>query len=168
MSMWRMGHALAWGVLVCEPDLPFGEPTPMMPQALHHVTLRPHDIDAARDFYRDVVQLKVGERPPFDFPGYWLYIADAPVIHLVDGSGTLDAYFGDAPSAGDTASGEIGGGAVDHVAFHYAPEDFEPVRESFERAGTPYHHQVVPGLGLRQIFVKDPDGVRVEMNFPAA
>ena len=32
-----------------------------------------NDLAASRDFYRDVVGLTVGERPPFRRFGYWLY-----------------------------------------------------------------------------------------------
>ena len=33
-------------------------------------------VERLRDFYVDVVGLRVGARPPFDFHGYWLYIGD--------------------------------------------------------------------------------------------
>ncbi len=36
-----------------------------------------------RDFYVDVVGMTEGWRPPFDFPGHWLYLGDQPVLHLV-------------------------------------------------------------------------------------
>ena len=135
----------------------------MQPQALHLVTIRPKDMEATRDFYANVVQLTVGDRPPFDFPGYWLYVGDVPVIHLVGGGDPLNAYFGDEAGPDEDIAG---GGAVDHVAFLFAPKDFEPMRSGFDSAGVDYHHMVVPGLGLRQIFLKDPDGIRVELNFP--
>jgi hypothetical protein len=32
----------------------------------------------------------------------------------------------------------------------------------------PFRERAVPGLGLYQIFVQDPNGVVVEMNYPAA
>ncbi len=35
-------------------------------------------LDELRDFYRDVVGLAVGDRPPFRRFGYWLYSGDAP------------------------------------------------------------------------------------------
>jgi extradiol dioxygenase family protein len=51
--------------------------------ALHHITVQTDDLEATRDFYRDVLGLKVGFRPDLDFPGYWLYCRDVPVVHLV-------------------------------------------------------------------------------------
>jgi len=51
--------------------------------ALHHVTVQTDDLEATRDFYRDILGLTVGFRPNLDFPGYWLYCGDIPVVHLV-------------------------------------------------------------------------------------
>src|SRR5215469_6617422 len=51
--------------------------------ALHHVTVKTADLEATRDFYRDILGLEVGFRPDLDFPGYWLYCGDIPVVHLV-------------------------------------------------------------------------------------
>jgi catechol 2,3-dioxygenase-like lactoylglutathione lyase family enzyme len=39
-------------------------------QSLNHVTIRPHDIEATRNFYVEIVGLTEGARPPFGFPGY--------------------------------------------------------------------------------------------------
>ena len=51
--------------------------------ALHHVTVKTSDLEATRDFYRDILGLEVGFRPELDFPGYWLYCGEVPVVHLV-------------------------------------------------------------------------------------
>src|SRR4051794_41194855 len=51
--------------------------------ALHHVTVKTDDLEATRDFYREILGLEVGFRPDLDFPGYWLYCGPVPVVHLV-------------------------------------------------------------------------------------
>src|SRR6516162_7010990 len=51
--------------------------------ALHHVTVKTANLEVTRDFYRDILGLEVGFRPDLDFPGYWLYCGDVPVVHLV-------------------------------------------------------------------------------------
>ena len=44
--------------------------------ALHHITVQTDDLEATRDFYRDI--LGVGFRPDLDFLGYWLYCGPLP------------------------------------------------------------------------------------------
>ena len=51
---------------------------------LAHVLVLSDDIDAARDFYCRAVGMTVGERPPLEFPGYWLYAEGKPCLHIAD------------------------------------------------------------------------------------
>jgi catechol 2,3-dioxygenase-like lactoylglutathione lyase family enzyme len=87
--------------------------------ALHHVTVKTNDLEATRDFYRDVLGLKVGFRPDLNFPGYWLYCGDIPVVHLVPRENAI----GGGPS-NDT-------GPFDHFAF--LAEDFAGIKANLER-----------------------------------
>ncbi|HEV7284395.1 MAG TPA: VOC family protein, partial [Kaistia sp.] len=102
-------------------------------------------------FYEDVLGLEAGERPPFPFPGLWLYAGDGtPVVHLV-GTG--------APAPG-TGSGT---GALDHVAF--TARDLDATRRRLAEKGVPFSERTVPLLGMIQVFVNDPHGIRIELNF---
>ena len=132
-------------------------------QSLNHVTVRPHDLEATRNFYVDIVGLSEGARPPFGFPGYWLYAGDMAVIHLVGKGNPTDDFVG---YTGAAQSG-AGSGAVDHVAFAYDAEDYDKTCAAIVAHGFAYKRQTVPDLGLRQLFIKDPDAVVVELNFPA-
>jgi catechol-2,3-dioxygenase len=103
-----------------------------------------------RDFYVNVVGLKVGPRPQFTFNGYWLYTGDLAVLHLVEAL--------DAPGAGHTRQGTF-----DHVAFSCTGlADFET---HLGRTGVTYRRSQVPGTNIVQLFVKDPSGNGVELNF---
>jgi catechol 2,3-dioxygenase-like lactoylglutathione lyase family enzyme len=124
----------------------------MAVDALQHINLRSTDIDRSRDFYVDVIGLHVGPRPPIASVGYWLYLGAMPVIHLVQ-------------RAPDTPS-QSGAGVVDHVAFHGV--DFETTRARFSTQGIMFREAVIPRDGTRQLFVHDPDGVKIELNFDAA
>ena len=55
-------------------------------QAFNHFNLRAEQalLERLRDFYVDVVGLREGPRPPFDFHGYWLYLQDQAVLHLAE------------------------------------------------------------------------------------
>jgi catechol 2,3-dioxygenase-like lactoylglutathione lyase family enzyme len=137
---------------------------------LNHYSIRTADLDESRRFYVDALGLAVGPRPEFPFPGLWLYAGDTSVwanavVHLIgvderDPQG-LRGYLGER----DAAVGR-GTGALDHVAF-FATGLVER-RAVLARLRLPVRERTVPGLGLHQLFVEDPDGVVVELNFPAS
>jgi catechol 2,3-dioxygenase-like lactoylglutathione lyase family enzyme len=122
---------------------------------LDHVLVLTDDIEATKTFYRDALGLVVGERPPFAFSGYWLYVDDTPCVHVADRS----EY--EAHTAG---LGLRVGPAVDHVAFRGA--DYDELAARLEAAGVDAVANEVPGGALRQLYVTDPNGVRVELNVP--
>lgn len=135
---------------------------------LAHVAIRTASLQATSDFYCRVLGFREGFRPAFPFPGAWLYLAgDRPedaVLHLIgvdrDDSSGLDRYLG--------AQGEDalhGSGAVDHLAF--SATDVGGMRERLRELGVPVRERTVPNLGLLQLFVEDPSGITIELNFPA-
>ncbi len=116
-------------------------------QAIDHFTIRTDDLDASRRFYVDILGLTDGDRPPFDFPGAWLYLEDRPVVHLIGGQGT----------------GEKATGSIDHLAFRASAP--EALRQRLDDQGVDYSERLVPRLDMVQFFIKDPDGVTIELNF---
>jgi catechol 2,3-dioxygenase-like lactoylglutathione lyase family enzyme len=138
--------------------------------SLNHFSIRTVDLDACESFYCGLLGLVKGPRPPFPFPGLWLYAGDTAVwanaaVHIIgidqhDPAG-LKQYLGDR----DLASLQ-GTGSIDHVAF-FATGLAETLARLKER-GIDGRERTVPLLGLHQVFVDDPNGVVVELNFPAA
>ena len=138
--------------------------------SLNHYSIRTFDADASRDFYAHVVGLEVGPRPDFPFPGHWMYAGDTAVpsnavVHIIgmdrnDAEG-LKRYLGDR----DPGSLQ-GSGAVDHVAFFAT--GLAAMRSKLAGIGVAARERTVPGLGLHQLFVTDPNGVVIELNYPAA
>ena len=128
-------------------------------QALEHVTIRCAQLQRTRDFYVELIGLTEGERPDFPFRGYWLYLKAAPVIHLVEAADSGGAWGGQIA----LPDPKEGTGAFDHVAFH--GRDFEQMRAVLAAAGLNFRERVVPGDRLKQLFVPDPEGVLVEINF---
>ena len=45
---------------------------------LQHYTIEPQDLEKTKNFYVDILGLENGDRPPLDFPGYWLYSGGRP------------------------------------------------------------------------------------------
>lgn len=122
-------------------------------ESLQHVNIRCADAAASRDFYVKVVGLKEGYRPPFNFGGHWLYLGEVAVIHLVQ------------KPPGEKPLGP-GSGELDHVAF--GGSDLSGMRARLKASGLPFEERVVPRDGIIQLFVRDPEGVKLELNFPAA
>lgn len=91
--------------------------------------------------------LSVGARPPFNFPGAWLYSGERAVVHLVE--------LAEAKSASETA-------ALDHFAF--AIQDYDGMKQKLDSTGISYSARAVPGAPVRQIFLRDPNGVTIELN----
>lgn len=135
---------------------------------LAHFSVRTNDLDAARRFYCDVLGFREGFRPAFDFPGLWLYQvgdeAEFGVVHLIGvdpgDAKSLAAYLGD--KAPETLHGSA---AVDHIAF--LASDLPAMHARLAEAGLDYRERTVPSLGLHQLFVEDPSGVTIELNYPA-
>ena len=129
---------------------------------LDHYSIRTTHLAETERFYTDVLGLEVGPRPNFPFPGVWLYQGGVAVVHVVgidpnDPSG-LKEYLGDKPA--DTA----GTGTIDHVAF--VGSDVEAMRRRFRGINVPYRDRTVPSLNLEQVFLEDPNGITIELNFP--
>ena len=55
---------------------------------LQHYTIEPSDLERTKDFYCDVLGLENGDRPPLDFPGYWLYSGGTATVSSMEGRGT--------------------------------------------------------------------------------
>ena len=141
-----------------------------MTYSLNHFSIRTTDLDATRVFYETVLGLTVGPRPPFPFPGLWLYNGDHAsvanaMVHVIgmdknDPEG-LKQYLGDRD-----VSSLHGTGAVDHIALMAA--GLEGMLEKLERLGVPCRERTVPAIGLHQLFLDDPCGLVIELNYPAA
>jgi catechol 2,3-dioxygenase-like lactoylglutathione lyase family enzyme len=126
---------------------------------LEHYLVLTDDLDATRDFYSRALGLRVGPRPSLGFPGYWLYAGEVPCIHI----GEWDSYRAHSAKAGITVSARAPGtGPVDHIAFNAF--DCEAVKASLNAYGVAFTQNAVPSAGLTQLFLYDPNGIKVEIN----
>lgn len=130
---------------------------------IDHYSVRTTDVEATRTFYENVLGLRAGARPEFPFPGAWLYHDNQAVVHVIgidpsDSSGLLD-YLGERGSA------ESGSGNFDHIAF--TASDFEGMKSHFQACKAEFRERGVPALSLNQLFLTDPNGITIELNFKA-
>lgn len=108
-------------------------------------------LDRMRDFYRDVVGLVEGPRPAFQMFGYWLYAGNQPIVHLYE---ARDGEVRDLNAVN----------TFDHFAF--SATDAAGTEARLKALGVPYTVKTLPAMSVTQIFLHDPAGNRVELQFP--
>jgi len=126
---------------------------------LEHYLVLTEDLEGTRDFYRDALGLREGARPPLGFPGYWLYVGDVPCIHIAE----WNTYRTHSIAAGISVTAPAPGtGPLDHIAFNAV--DLSAVKARLAAHKIEYSVNEVPKAGLIQLFLKDPNGVKIEIN----
>jgi len=136
---------------------------------LAHYSIRTTDLEASRVFYTEILGFRVGYRPPFDFPGIWLYMGEDEreygTVHIIgidpNNPEGLIKYLGD--KSLDSLKGT---GSVDHIAFNAT--GLAEMRQKLTARGMAIRERTVPSLNLHQVFLEDPSGVTIELNYPAA
>jgi len=123
---------------------------PMNVGVLDHYNVSTRNLKATVEFYENVLGFSNGPRPPFNFPGAWLYSAGHPVLHLNDISQTDKKQLADS-------------GVIDHVAF--GSRGFEATKQHLSGKGVSYRVNQVPNSARWQIFLRDPNNVEIELNF---
>lgn len=122
-----------------------------------HVAVRTMDIDATNKFYTEVLRMPVDPNRPDSIPapGTWLNFGDCQ-IHVI---------------AGPKAYGEVdhkteGGGNIDHMAIRAV--GFDAWKAHVTRHGIDYRQNNVRALGQWQLFIRDPNGIVIELQFIVA
>ncbi len=129
----------------------------MKAKGLDHFSIGTSKLEETRAFFCDVLGLEVGPRPSeFTSKGYWLYAGDKPLIHLLEQAGK--------PAADGPATSEelVDSGLDDHIAITVS-ESTGLVAE-IESCGLAYWDRLLADRGLYQVFVRDPNGVVIELN----
>jgi len=130
---------------------------------IEHYLVLTDDLATTRDFYSHALGMHVGPRPPLEFPGYWLYVGDVPCIHIAE----WESYRAHSKAAGISVSSRAPGtGPVDHIAFNGV--DVAAIEAMLTAYGVEFAVNEVPGIGLTQLFLHDPNGVKLEINVRAA
>lgn len=136
-----------------------------MPLAhIEHYLIAADDLEATRDWYRDVLGMTEGAHPEFGFPVYWMYLGGQDVVHI--GQNARQATELQKRYLGRTSQNSgTGTGAVDHIAFRASG-----LRETMVRLKArkiEFTQRRANGQALYQLFMYDPNGIKVELNFGA-
>ena len=126
---------------------------------LEHYLVLTDDLELTRDFYAVALGMRVGPRPALGFPGYWLYLGEVPCIHIAEWNSYREHSTEQGISVTTRASGT---GAFDHVAFNAT--DCRELMARITAYGAAFKVNEVPAAGLTQLFLNDPNGIKVEIN----
>lgn len=125
---------------------------------INHVLIRTKNLKQMTRFLTSVTALKEGYRPPFPFPGVWMYGDDKPLIHLAESNREDDAQ------AKYLDSNEFHGiGAVDHVALDGG--NYDELMTRLKKHQISFTERTVPLTFEHQVFVLGPEGIKLEMIF---
>ena len=117
---------------------------------LDHVNVRTANLETLSGFYQNVLGLEKGPRPSLRSTGAWLYCGDRAVVHLVE----LQE-----PARVDEVR-------IEHFAFR--GKGLAEFLANLRRLDVAFETSLVAELDIRQVFIRDPDGNKVEIGFRAS
>jgi catechol 2,3-dioxygenase-like lactoylglutathione lyase family enzyme len=117
-------------------------------RGVDHINIGTDKLAETVAFFRDILGLEEGYRPNFPFGGAWLYAGDGAVVHLVE-------------LAKDKLPSSQA--ALDHFAL--AVDDYDDAIGRVTAAGLRHNTVDIPGTPIRQINIRDPNGVNIELNY---
>ena len=115
--------------------------------AMNHFTILTDDVPGTVRFYRDLLGLADGWRPPLTFPGAWLYAGEQAIVHVVGGR----------------PSEELKAGVIDHMAF--SATGLSDMLALLTVHNIEHTCRKQAGSGMWQVFFHDPNNVKVELDF---
>ncbi|VTU28411.1 hypothetical protein H4CHR_02198 [Variovorax sp. PBS-H4] len=117
---------------------------------IHHFTIgcTVEELPPLLAFYTRTLGLKEGYRPALRHPGHWLYAGGHAILHL---------------NALLQTSHAQSVGPVDHIALKAT--GLASTREALRAADVAFRETPLTGTSLYQVFLQDPLGLTVELNF---
>ncbi len=118
--------------------------------AVNHFTVLTDDVSRTVHFYCNLLGLTDGPRPDLGFPGAWLYAGDAAVLHVVGGK----------------SHEQLKPGVIDHMAF--SAVGLSDTLALLTTYNVEHTCRRQTGTDIWQVFLFDPNGARVELDFSPA
>jgi catechol 2,3-dioxygenase-like lactoylglutathione lyase family enzyme len=131
---------------------------------IEHCLVVADDMGKTRDWYCTVLGMEEGPHPDFGFPVRWLYLNGRDVVHIGQSAKhageNQKAYLG--RTSRDTGSGT---GAIDHIAFRAT--GLKAMMAHLRARGVEFMERRADNQALYQLFMFDPNGIKIELNFSA-
>ena len=128
---------------------------------IEHFLLQTADMQKTREWYVNVLGMRVGPSPDFKFPVFWLYLGDKDVVHVTEGGGKVSENR--KRYVGQESQATAGSGAIDHLAFRAT--GLREMMAHLTSLGVDFKQRQVDDQGLYQLFMFDPNGVKIELNY---
>jgi len=122
--------------------------------AFDHVNIRTSHLADLVQWYEDNLGLRSGPRPEFPVPGAWLYLGDICVLHLIEADPEPMLYSEDESLR------------MEHIAFR--AEGMAEFTANLTANGIAYKLFPFDALEIVLVFLRDPDGNRIHVDFPMA
>ncbi|ODN41670.1 VOC family protein [Piscirickettsia litoralis] len=136
---------------------------------LDHVNFITHDLVKTVDFYCNIIGLTYDKN---------ISLETAKSLHLfIPGQNVAVLHIGDAGNKkkgpkyerfadlDKNNQGKFSTGAFDHFCFALADQYYVPFIDKLEKSNVEYQTYCHDDIALKQIWLLDPNGVRVELNF---
>jgi len=116
---------------------------------MNHFTILTDNVEGTLAFYADMLDLHPGARPPFKFPGAWLYArgGNDPILHVIGGR----------------QKDVLVKGVIDHMAF--TGNDLPGMIGKLKAKGIEYDLRRLPEYGTWQLFFYDINDAKIEIDF---
>ena len=124
-----------------------------------HIALRCADTEKVKSFFTEIIGLTVGYRPPFPFPGFWLYAEEKAVLHLFDRNTN---FLKNGQIHQDLVSPE--NNIVDHIALWC--DDYQKIMTKIQKNNLNFSETITPDSNIKQVFIQAPENLIVEIDFP--
>ena len=131
---------------------------------MEHFLLQTEDIEATKDWYVKILGFRVGPAPDFKFPVYWLYLGDRDVLHITTGGKNVSENR--KKYVGQESQATHGTGVLDHIAFRAT--GLRQMLEHLRAEKVDFKQRQVSDQGLYQLFMLDPNGIKIELNYANA
>ena len=117
--------------------------------SLDHITVITKDLTKTKNFYVNILGMNIDySRPPFKFDGIWLSLNKRAVVHVV----VKEEHIIDENLLP----------TLDHVAFK--AKDMKNIKLNLKKNSISYEEKVTPDNKISQIFLKDPNGIKIEIS----
>jgi catechol 2,3-dioxygenase-like lactoylglutathione lyase family enzyme len=131
---------------------------------IEHFLVQTESIERTRDWYVRVLGLREGPHPDFKFPVCWLYLGDKDVVHITEGGAAVSENR--RKYVGQESTATRGSGVVDHIAFRAT--GLRDMLGHLHSLHIEFSQRMVSDQGLYQLFLFDPNGIKIELNYANA